>query len=203
MKYDLVHTKRRMNTEEKDLQWKVLKSEYLFNEPWLTVRREIVELPNGNQIPSYYVLEYPDWVNVLAITKDQQFVFVKQYRHGLGSVNYELCAGVCEKEDPSPLFSAQRELLEETGYGNGTWREYTKLSPNPSTHANITHCFLAQDVEKIGEQDLDDTEDISVHLLSIDEVKALLANDAIKQALMTSVLWRYIAENNSLCHECP
>ncbi|GHT31881.1 hypothetical protein AGMMS49574_14380 [Bacteroidia bacterium] len=57
MKYDLVHTKRRMNTEEKDLQWKVLKSEYLFNEPWLTVRREIVELPNGNQIPSYYVLE--------------------------------------------------------------------------------------------------------------------------------------------------
>ena len=101
--------------------WKVLHSEYLSRKPWLTVRCDHLKLPNGNEIPNYYVLEYPDWINVLAITKDQKFVFVKQYRHALGITAYELCAGVCETSDASPLESAKRELSEETGYGNGTW----------------------------------------------------------------------------------
>ncbi|GHT52043.1 hypothetical protein AGMMS49982_11270 [Bacteroidia bacterium] len=184
-----------MNTDDKKRHWRVLKSEYLFTEPWFTVRRETVELPDGYQIPAYYVLEYPEWVNVIAITKDKQFVFVRQYRHGIGSVNFELCAGVCEKEDGAPLISAQRELLEETGYGKGEWEEFMCLSPNPSTQTNMTHCFLARNVEKIDEQNLEDSEDISVHLLSIAEVKKMLDNNEIKQALMAAPLWRYICLN--------
>ena len=86
----------------KNRNWKVLKSEYLSSQPWFTVRREEVELPNGNRIPEYFIFEYPEWINVIAITKEQKFVFVSQYRHGLGITAYELCAGVCEKEDASP-----------------------------------------------------------------------------------------------------
>jgi len=84
----------------KNRNWKVLKSEYLSRQPWFTVRKEEVELPNGNRIPEYYIFEYPEWINVIAITKEQKFVFVSQYRHGLGITAYELCAGVCEKETP-------------------------------------------------------------------------------------------------------
>ena len=57
-------------SDDDDRKWKVLKSEYLFKRPWLTARRDEVELPNGVRNPEYYVLEYPDWVNVLAITRD-------------------------------------------------------------------------------------------------------------------------------------
>lgn len=128
--------------------WTVLSSEYLHRAPWLTVRKDHVVLPNGNHIPSYYILEYPNWVNTIAITRDGQFVFIRQYRHGIQETSYELCAGVCEEEDGSPMVSAQRELLEETGYGNGVWKEFMQISPNPSTHTNITYCFLATDVEK-------------------------------------------------------
>jgi ADP-ribose pyrophosphatase len=178
-----------MNTNR---TWKVLKSEYIFREPWFTVRKECVSLPNGYQIPSYYVFEFPDWVNVIAVTPEKQFVFVKQYRHGLGRIDFELCAGVCEKEDGTPLISAQRELREETGYGNGSWRELMIISPNPSTHTNLTHCFLAEDVEKIGNQQLEESEDLSVHLLSFEEVERLLHADEIKQALMAAPLWKYL-----------
>ena len=66
----------------KNRNWKVLKSEYLSSQPWFTVRREEVELPNGNRIPEYYIFEYPEWINVIAITKEQKFVFVSQYRDG-------------------------------------------------------------------------------------------------------------------------
>ena len=78
----------------KSRAWKVVKSEYLARKPWFTVRHERIELPDGRSIPDYYVFEYPDWVNVIAITKEGKFVFIDQYRHGLGETNYEIPAGV-------------------------------------------------------------------------------------------------------------
>ena len=133
-------------------------------------------------------------LNTIAITRNGQFVFIRQYRHGIQETSYELCAGVCEEEDGSPMVSAQRELLEETGYGNGVWKEFMQISPNPSTHTNITYCFLATDVEKISEQHLEDTENLTVHLLSLQEVKDLLQQGSIRQALMAAPLWKYMAE---------
>lgn len=187
-----------MNNKQEDKAWKVLKSEYVIQEPWLTVRREHVLLPNGSEIPDYYLLDYPDWVNVIAITKEKLFVLVRQYRHGIGYSSMELCAGVSEDYDPSPLISAQRELLEETGYGNGDWSQYAELSVNPGTHTNITYTFLATNVEKISEQNLEATEDISVHLLTAEEVRKLLFNNEIKQSVQAVPLWKYLAENNLL-----
>lgn len=185
-------------TKEKETAWKVLGSEYLFRRPWLTVRREALELPNGNRIPEYYVLEYPEWVNVLAVTRDGRFVFVRQYRHGLQETCMELCAGVCDPEDPDPETAARRELLEETGYGRGTWREYMTVSANPGTHTNLTHCFLATDVEPVSEQHLETTEYLSVHLLAPEQVRELLQKDRIKQALHAAPLWKYMAEKRML-----
>ena len=177
-------------------KWKVLKSKYLFRKSWLTVRSDEVLLPTGKTIPEYYVLEYPNWVNIIAITNEGKFVFVRQYRHGLGLSSYELCAGVIDPEDESYLDAAKRELLEETGYGNGTWNEFMVMSANPGTHTNLTYCYLATDVEKTSSQHLDETEDITVHLFTIDEIKQLLINDEIKQAMHSAPLWRYFAEKN-------
>lgn len=182
--------------DKSDRTWKVVNSNYLFRRPWLTVRCDDMLLPNGNHISEYYILEYPDWVNTIAITKEGKFIFVRQYRPGIGKTLYELCAGVCEKEDPSPLISAQRELLEETGYGNGNWKEYMTISANPSTHTNLTHCFLATDVEPIDSQHLEATEDLTVHLLTLEEVKQLLIDGDIAQALHAAPLWKYMAENH-------
>lgn len=122
--------------ENCDEKAKVLASKYLFKKPWLTVRQEKIELPNGVIVPEYYILEYPDWVNTLAITKDKKFVMIRQYRHGSQTTNYEFCGGCVDPEDESPMAAAQRELFEETGYGNGTWKMNMKMSTNPSTNAN-------------------------------------------------------------------
>lgn len=173
------------------IEYKVLKSSYLFNRPWLTVRRDSIVSPNGVENDEFYVLEYPDWVNVIAITKEGKFVMVYQYRHGLKYTGYEICAGVCEKSDASFEDAAKRELLEETGYGNGKWREICTICSNASSSNNYTHCFLATDVEKIGEQHLDATEDLSCELLTEEEVFQLLAEDRIKQALIAVPLWKY------------
>lgn len=171
-------------------KWKVIDYQYVIKRPWLTARKDKVELPDGRIIEEYYVLEYPDWVNVIAITKDGQFVMEKQYRHGLRVNCIELPCGVMEKGE-TPLDAAQRELLEETGYGNGNWSKLMTIAPNPGSMSNWTHCFLAVGVEKISDQSLDATEDLTVHLMSEAEIKSLLENDQIFQSLMVAPLYKY------------
>ena len=174
----------------------VLESKYLFRRPWLTVRQEHIRLVNGAEVPEYYVLEYPDWVNILAITKDKKFVMVRQYRHGSQTTNFEFCGGVVDKTDESPLAAAQRELLEETGFGGGKWRQNLKMSANPSTTNNWIYNFIAEDVELVEKQHLDGGEDLSWHLLSLAEIKDLLRKGEIIQSGHACALWKYMAENH-------
>ena len=172
--------------------WKVLQSEYLANRPWFTVRRERVQLPTGVIVPDWYIFEFPDWVNVIALTKEGKFVMISQYRHALGQTNYELVAGCCE-EGESKEESARRELLEETGYGGGEWQQFMVTSPNPANHNNLVYTFLATNVELIEEQHTEAGEDIDIHLMTREEVRELLDNDQIIQCLHSAPLWRYFA----------
>ena len=88
----------------KNRKWQVVSSEYLLRQgDWCTVRRDTVKLPSGVIIPHWYVFEFPTWANVIAITKEGKMVLVSQYRHGLGETSYELCAGMVDPTDPSPM----------------------------------------------------------------------------------------------------
>lgn len=177
---------------DKDMKWKTLSQKYLIEKPWLTARVDKVQLPTGVIIDEYYVLEYPDWVNTIAITKDGKFVFVRQYRYAIGKTVNELCAGVVEKGE-APMDAAKRELMEETGFGGGNWQEWMTISANPSTHTNLTHCYLATDVEPLGKQHLDQGEDLEPRIFSREEVLDMLQKGEIWQALMVAPLWKYFA----------
>ena len=184
------------NTINEDRKWKVLESEYLIRRPWLTARRDRAELPDGRINNEYYVLEYPDWVNIIAVTEDGDIVLERQYRHGLGNTCFELPCGVIE-EGETPLEAAKRELLEETGYAGGKWQQWMTLSPNPATSNNLAHSFLAVGVKKVSGQSLDATEDIEVYLKRPEYVRELLENNQILQALMAAPLWKYFFGKNS------
>ena len=177
---------------DKDMKWKTLSQKYLIEKPWLTARVDKVQLPTGVIIDEYYVLEYPDWVNTIAITKDGKFVFVRQYRYAIGKTVNELCAGVVEMGE-DPMDAAKRELMEETGFGGGNWQEWMTISANPSTHTNLTHCYLATDVEPLGKQHLDQGEDLEPRIFSREEVLDMLQKGEIWQALMVAPLWKYFA----------
>ena len=173
-------------------KWKTLSSEYLHRRPWLTVRKDVVQLPNGVIHDEYYVLEYPTWVNIIARTRNGKYVMVEQYRHGLHEIFTELVAGIAEPGE-EPIEAARRELLEETGYGNGEWRLKMVICANPGSQNNLTYSFIADGVEKISEQHLDTTEDVEVKLLDESEVIDLISSDKMKQALMAAPLWKYFA----------
>jgi len=170
------------------MEWKVLESQYLFNEPWLTVRKDRCELPNGNIVPSFYVIEYPEWVNVFALTEDSKVVMVKQYRHGIKEISIEIPGGVVD-EGESVEEAARRELMEETGYAFDSYEYIGKISANPSTTNNFTHMYLAKGGRKVGEQDLDHSEEIEVVLMTIEEVKQLLRENKVHQSLHANCIF--------------
>ena len=176
--------------QEEAAQWKVLSSEYIVQRPWLTARKDVLQMPDGRVNPEFYVLEYPSWVNVIARDREGRLVMVRQYRHGLGAMSTELVAGVVEAGE-EPEAAARRELMEEAGYGGGRWTLQAVISGNPSTTNNLTYCFLAEDVEHLGSQHLDATESIEPLLLSRDELMHLMMSDEMKQSLMLAPLWRY------------
>lgn len=182
---------------DEELLWKTLDSEYLVNRPWLTARRDKVELPNGKRFDEYYVLEYPTWVNVVAITKGGKMILERQYRHALGVASTEIVAGCVEKGE-TPLEGAKRELEEETGYTGGTWTQLMTLAPNPSTMTNLCHCFLAEGVEQTSQMQWDATEDIEVFLKTKEEVRRMLEQGIFLQAMMVAPLWKYFVQYSDL-----
>jgi len=174
--------------------WSTLASEYLYRRPWLTMRQDRVKLPNGRIIDDYYVWEYPPWTNVLAFTGKGDVVLIRQYRHGIGTVSYELPAGVHDKPGESLLEAAQRELLEETGFGGGIWKPWMKLSANPALQNNLSCTFLAEGVEQTGSRLLDSTEEISVHLVTQKELQDIVLEGDMIQALHAAPVLKYLMQ---------
>lgn len=171
--------------------WQVERSEYLYNLPWFTVRKDAVRMENGGYIPEYFVFEYPAWLNVVAVTTGGELVLIRQYRHGIAGVHYELCAGVVDAGE-EPLAAAQRELLEETGFGGGRWEPLMTLSANPGTHTNMTYSFLATGVEVKQTQQLESTEEITVHLVSAERARQIASTGEMMQALCLAPLLKYL-----------
>lgn len=171
-----------------DLTWKILSSEYVHRGPWATLRHDVCEMPDGRIKPDYYVLEYPNWVNAVAITEDNKVLLVRQYRHAAGVVCLEIPGGVIDS-DESPEHAIRRELLEETGYQFDEVELLGSLYGNPATANNITYCFLATGGKKVAEQSLDAHEEIIIEEYTLEEVKQLLAGFQIPQALHVSTLF--------------
>ncbi|MEH2177723.1 NUDIX hydrolase [Nostoc sp.] len=174
---------------ENSFDWIVLKSRHIVKDKWISVRSDTCQMPNGTIVDPYYVLEYPRWVNVVALTKNQEVILVKQYRHGLKKTILELPSGAVETEDILPLKAAKRELLEETGYTSNNFIETGILSPNSANHNNLTYCFLATDVECIADLKLDLTEQIDVVLLPLKKVVEGIDKGILLQTLHISSLF--------------
>jgi ADP-ribose pyrophosphatase len=173
--------------------WKTLASTHLR----ANIRLDRCELPNG-QIIEGTVLEFGTWVTVLALTKKQDVVLIRQYRHGAQKIIVELPGGAMDREDESPLTAARRELQEETGYTSDRIIQVGCVSPNPANHNNLIYSFLALDAEKVSRQRLDETEEIDVFLKPLDEVIAMAKNDELLQSMQVSTLFFTLAYLNRI-----
>ncbi|MCW3466843.1 NUDIX hydrolase [Chitinophaga nivalis] len=172
-----------------NMDWQLLSSEYLFKDQWLTARVDRCLTPSGKIVEPYYVLEYNNWVNAVALTADGQAIMVRQYRQGIGKTLLEIPGGTMDAGETSPLLAMQRELLEETGYRFEEMISLGTIAPNPASSNNITHMFLATGGVKVQEQELDPTEELEVVVMPLAELQQLVLDNKIVQSLHTTCIF--------------
>jgi 8-oxo-dGTP pyrophosphatase MutT (NUDIX family) len=150
--------------------------------------------PKDGKEKNFSCLEAPDWVNVIPVTRDNQVVLVDQFRHGTGGFSLELPGGVNEPGQ-SPLETAKRELMEETGYSAENFTLVCSLRPNPAIFCNHIHTFLASPAEKTGQTNFDENEDLDQIQVPLAELGAMICDGRIDHALMVAAISLFLAKN--------
>ena len=169
--------------------WKVVNSDHLADCRVFQVRHDRSIDPRSGREHDFFVIEAPDWINIIPLTTDHQVVMIEQYRHGTNQVTLEIPGGMVD-EGESAIEAAGRELLEETGYQAHDIERLGKTRPNPAIQNNWLHSFLARDVKFVEEPTFAGTEHTTVRLVPLADVPALIANGTIDHALVVVAFHR-------------
>jgi len=160
--------------------WKTKDRKTLLDEkPWLTVEQHTVELPDGQLIPNWPWVITPDYINVVAVTKDERFLCFRQVKYGIEGMTLAVVGGYV-KEAEAPLAAAQRELLEETGYASQDWLSLGSYLVDPNRGIATGHLFLARGARYVTPRNADDLEEQELLLLTRAEIEAALETGEIK-----------------------
>ena len=163
--------------------WKIKSSQRTLDCRIFQVRHDVTVNPRTGQPHDMYVLEQPDWVNIIPLTPDEQVIMVEQWRHGTRTVELETPGGLLDAGE-TPDHGARRELLEETGYAPTHLEVLGTVHPNPAIQCNRQHYLLATGCQRVADLKLDHAEDINVRLVPLAEIPNLIRTGKITHGIV-------------------
>tara|TARA_B100001758_G_C18388220_1_gene601375 strand:- start:1432 stop:1980 length:549 start_codon:yes stop_codon:yes gene_type:complete len=170
--------------------WDKVSSKFLIKNKIFKLREDRVISPKKESEHPVWVIDTPDWVNIIPITKENEVILINQHRFGTEKLCLEVPGGMVD-EGEKPMDAAIRELSEETGYTSSKVIEIGRVEPNPALMSNHTYSYLALDASQTEEQKLDGMEDIEILKKPIDEIPLLIEQGDIEHALVICAFYFY------------
>jgi ADP-ribose pyrophosphatase len=169
--------------------WPTLRSEPRGDFRIFTIRADWKRSPRTGKEHEVFVLQSVNWVNVIALTSDQQLVMIEQYRHGSNTIELEIPGGMMDPGEASPEATAQRELREETGYEGDSARIIGRVFPNPAIMDNTCYTVLIENCRCLHKVEFDHGEDIVTRLVPVAEIPQLVAAGKVRHSLVVAGLY--------------
>ena len=168
--------------------WQIQRSERVLDGRIFKVRKDVAVNPRTGQPHDMYVLENPNWVNVIPLTSDDQVVMIEQWRHGSRTVELETPGGLMDDGEGIEA-AGQRELLEETGYAPEKLIHLGTVFPNPAIQSNRQHYVLATGCRKVADLNLDHAEDIAVRLVPLRDIPEFIRTGKIQHGIVIGAFY--------------
>jgi 8-oxo-dGTP pyrophosphatase MutT (NUDIX family) len=169
-------------------KWKTLGTKQIFGNRIFGFREDTVKSPKTDNTHPVWVMDAPTWVNIIPITKEKKVIMIKQYRFGSQEISLEIPGGMVDAGEDAQS-AATREMKEETGYESEEVHTIGKISPNPALMSNHTYSYVAYNVKKTGDQQLDNMEDIEVLEVDLNQIPTLITNGEIDHSLVVSAFY--------------
>jgi ADP-ribose diphosphatase len=167
--------------------WQRLRSEPHATTRIFDVTRDIYRHPDRSKEQDFFVINAPDWVNVVALTPDHQLVLVTQFRYGINAFSLEIPGGVIDRGEDF-VAAGLRELREETGYVGGEARLLGSVHPNPAMQSNRCHLVLVENARLQAELEWDPDEELATITKPVDDVYAMAYRGEITHAMVLDAL---------------
>lgn len=143
--------------------------------------------PKRAKPQDFFVINAPDWVNVVAVTPDGRIVLVRQFRYGTNDFSVEIPGGVIDLGE-DPIAAGVRELQEETGYVGTGARLLGTVRPNPAMQSNRCHLVLVENARQSADLEWDPDEEFEIMATPVDEVYQLAYRGGITHAMVLDAL---------------
>ncbi|HXC99934.1 MAG TPA: NUDIX hydrolase [Verrucomicrobiae bacterium] len=147
--------------------------------------------PRTGEEHDFYVIDCPNWVNVIATTPDDQLVMIEQYRQGSNTVELEIPGGMIDPGDASPAAAGVRELREETGYEGEDAQIIGSIFPNPAFMSNTCFTLFVKNCRPKHSVQWDHAEDIVNKLVPVADIPKLMAAGQIRHSLVAVALYHF------------
>ncbi len=176
-----------MSSPQKPQRWKKLGSRPIATTRIFDVESVDFHHPDHPAPRDFFLINAPDWVNVIAVTPTHELVLVRQFRFGSNDISLEIPGGVMDPGE-DPVATAVRELQEETGFVGVRARRLASVHPNPAMQTNRCHLILVEEAERRGDMKWDDNEEFEVLIAPVEEVYARAWRGEITHAMVLDAL---------------